>query len=106
MSMIDRWGDKVVLQRIGPDDFWKDVRAFYAGDEMPRWRNLAMLALHVNAGWSLEMIAHAFGLERGSVSRALTRLRADLQEHFEWVPEIDVETPDPQAQTMNAVSNP
>ena len=33
MSTIDRWGGKVVLPRIGPDDFWNDVRTHYAGAE-------------------------------------------------------------------------
>jgi hypothetical protein len=87
MSMIDRWGGKVILPRIGPDEFWHDVRQHYAGDEPCKWKHLAMLALRVNAGWSLEMIGNAFGHDRGHVSRCLSALCRELQTRFDWSPE-------------------
>jgi hypothetical protein len=87
MSMIDRWGDKVVLPRIGPDDFWEMVRRHYAQADPHKWKALAMLALRVNAGWSLEMIGNAFGHERGHVSRRLSVVCRELQETFDWSPD-------------------
>lgn len=86
MSIINRWGGKVVLPRIGPDAFWSDVRTHYAGAEPQKWKTLAMLALRVNAGWSLDMIGNAFGHERGHVSRSLSTLCRELKERFDWLP--------------------
>ncbi len=87
MSTIDRFGGKVVLPRIGPDDFWNDVQTHYAGAEPLKWKSLAMLALRVNAGWSLDMIGNAFGHERGHVSRSLSLLCRELQDRFDWSPD-------------------
>ena len=91
MSTIDRHGGKVILPRIGPDDFWSAVREHYAGAEPTKWKYLAMLALKVNAGWSLDMIGNAFGHERGHVSRSLSALCRELQERFDWSSEADPE---------------
>lgn len=87
MSVVNRWGNKVVLPRIGPDGFWNEVRAEYAGADPHKWKYLAMLALKVNAGWSLDMIGNAFGHERGHVSRSLAILCREMQERFDWSPE-------------------
>lgn len=87
MSVVDRTGDKIILPRIGPDAFWDEIREEYAAADPYKWKHLAMLALKVNAGWSLDMIGNAFGHERGHVSRCLSVLCRELQEHFEWMPE-------------------
>jgi hypothetical protein len=87
MSMINETGDKIVLPRIGPSDFWESVRRHYAGDSPTRWKALAMLALRVNAGWTLEMIGKAFGHERGAVSHKLTVVCQDLRDRFDWAEE-------------------
>jgi len=87
MSVVNRRGDKVILPRVGPEAFWDEVREGYAGADPCRWKYLAMLALQVNAGWSLDMIGNAFGHERGHVSRCLTTIRRDLQEVGEWLAE-------------------
>ena len=49
MSVVNGYGHKVTLDRVGPDAFWRLVVRQYAGDER-RWRYLAMLALRENAG--------------------------------------------------------
>lgn len=82
MSVIDRRGDKVILPRIGPDEFWEDIRTAYAAADPYKWKYLAMLALKENAGWSLDMIGNAFGHDRGHVSRCLSSLCRELQERF------------------------
>lgn len=89
MSIINRWGDKVILPRLGPDQFWNDVRAHYAGAEPQKWKALAMLALRVNTGWSLDMIGNAFGHDRGHISRSLTTLCRELKDRFDWAPDED-----------------
>lgn len=91
MSIVSRRGDKIVLGRIETRNFWDDVREQYAGADPYRWKYLAMLALKVNAGWHLDMIANAFGHERGHVSRAIATVRRELQTQFEWTPEPDGE---------------
>lgn len=89
MSVVNRWGGKVVLPRLGPDGFWNEVREMYAGDDPQKWKYLAMLALKVNAGWSLDMIGNAFGHERGHVSRSLSVLCREMKERFDWLPEVE-----------------
>jgi hypothetical protein len=89
MSTTDRWGRKVVLTRIGPEDFWLEVKAHYAGADALKWKLLAMLALRVNAGWSLDMIGNAFHHDRGHVCRALKELCRELQETFHWMPDAE-----------------
>ncbi len=95
MSIINRWGDKVILPRLGPDEFWSEVREHFAGAEHQKWKSLAMLALRVNAGWSLDMIGNAFGHERGHVSRTLSILCREFQDRFDWLPEHPPEDPSP-----------
>lgn len=87
MSTVNRLGGKVILPRIGREHFWDDIREHFAGAEPQKWKVLAMLALRVNACWSLDMIGNAFGHERGHISRSLSELCRELQEHFEWAPD-------------------
>lgn len=89
MSTTDRWGRKIVLTRIGPDEFWREVHTHYAAADPIKWKSLAMLALRVNDGWSLDMIGNAFRHDRGHVSRAIRELCRELQETFHWSPEIE-----------------
>lgn len=87
MSVVNRVGGKIVLPRLGPDGFWQEVRDAYAGADPQKWKYLAMLALKVNCGWSLDMIGNAFGHERGHVSRSLSVLCREMKERFEWLPD-------------------
>lgn len=91
MSVVNRLGGKIVLSRLGPDTFWDAVREAYAGDDPLKWKYLAMLALRVNAGWSLDMIGNAFGHERGHVSRSLSNLRREMRERFDLAAEAEPE---------------
>ena len=87
MSVVDGYGAKVTLDRVGPDAFWRVVVKEYAGDER-RWRYLAMLALRENAGWPLDRIGRAFGHPRGHVSRCLRKVRDELREEMDVEPSL------------------
>jgi hypothetical protein len=83
MSVINTQGLKVLLPRIGPDDFWTRVLDEYAAEQPRRWRDVAMLALRENAGWPLERIGLVFGHTRGHVARCLDRVKAELRERYD-----------------------
>ena len=90
MSMVNRAGNKIVLTRVGgPEELWREVRDHYAGADAKKWKYLAMLALKVNAGWSLEMIGNAFGHERGHICRSLSVLCREMQDRFEWLADAE-----------------
>lgn len=96
MSIIDRSGNKVVLPRVGPDEFWAGVIEICPEDDPRRWRNLAMLALRENAGWPLDRIGIAFGHTKGHVARCVEKVKEELRERLganaEW--EVNAEAPD------------
>jgi hypothetical protein len=110
MSVVNARRRKILLRRGELDEFWDAVFHHFAGDDPPTWRNLAILALHVTAGFSLERIALTFGVPRGHVSRSLRRVKAELRKRFtldpdeaevDRLPEIDPVPPpvddDPEA---------
>lgn len=88
MSMTDKKGSKIVLDRAGRDAFWDLVADRYAEDDPRKWRYLAMLALRENAQWSLELIGKAFGHHRGHVTRCLTQVRMKLRQELGQEPNI------------------
>lgn len=87
MSAMNAQRHKILLPRGDLDDFWDAVFHHFAGDDPDTWRNLAVLALHATAGFSLERIGLALGLPRGHVSRALRRVKDDLRDRFTLDPD-------------------
>ncbi len=95
MSVIHEDGSKVVLPRVGAEEFWELMRDHYAEENSLRWKALAILALRENAGWPLETIAQVFGHHRGHVSRILTQVKNDLRDKFERSPDwLCLDNPD------------
>lgn len=87
MSVMQEDGAKVVLPRVGAEEFWEIMRENYALESSLKWKALAILALRENAGWPLEAIASVFGHHRGHVSRILVQVKNDLREKFERSPD-------------------
>lgn len=87
MSVANEEGMKVVLPRVGAEEFWELMRDHYAEKNSAKWKALAILALRENAGWPLEAIAQVFGHHRGHVSRILRNVKNELRETFERSPE-------------------
>lgn len=87
MSVVGQSGERVLLPRVGREDFWKLIHEEYAGEDRQRWKGLAMLALRENGGWPLAVIGEVFGHHRGHVSRILTKVKSELRERFEKSPE-------------------
>lgn len=87
MSVVGQDGIKIDLPRTGPDCFWDQIHKHYACERKTRWKHLAMLALHENAGWPLEKIGKAFGHSKGHVSRCLVNTRDELHQKFRIAPE-------------------
>jgi len=83
MSVTDERGHKIVLPRVGPDEFWSGVHRHFAEDDQRKWKYLAMLALRVNAEWPVECIGRAFGHPRGHVTRCLSQIRRELRGAFQ-----------------------
>lgn len=88
MSVTNRHGTKIHLQRHGRDAFWDLVNDRYAEDDPRKWRYLAMLALRENAQWSLELIGKAFGHHRGHVMRCLNQVRTRLRDELGQEPNL------------------
>ena len=82
MTTVDADGNKILLPRLGPDDFWQEVYQHYAKAKPLRWKYLAMLTLYETAGWTLEQIAQSFGHNRGHVCRCIEKTKADLRRNF------------------------
>ena len=107
MSVVDKDGNKVVLPRVGPEEFWDLVRDNYAHDDTQKWKTLAILALRENAGWPLEVIAQVFGHHRGHILRLLTQVKRELQARFDRSPEwLDMHDPDAidESESASAIS--
>ena len=83
MTVVNQYGFKVLLPRVGPDDFWRQVITCYAENDERAWRNLAMLALRVNANWPLEQIGRVFGKDKGQVSRCVESVKRDLRRQLQ-----------------------
>ncbi len=81
MSIVNEENEKVLLPRVGPDEFWNRIKTF-AGKDKRKWKYLVMLALRENAGWPLSHIALAFQHQPGHVTRCLNRIKEELREYF------------------------
>ncbi len=93
MSAVTRGGMKIHLPRQGLDPFWETVLTSYALDDTTRWRNLAMLVLRENAGWSFDQIGTVFGLNKGHVLRCIRHVTRDLRETFQLADDFAIDTP-------------
>lgn len=77
-------GEKIEIS--GPQ-FWQRVELHYSGNGKSvksrlRWRRLAMFHLYSACGWTCEMLAHAFNVERCNVSRQMAQLKKHFEEIF------------------------
>jgi hypothetical protein len=86
MSVINQTGFKILLPARDPNVFWSAVFEHYAADDGDTWRRLAMFVLRESGGWTMERIALALGLDRGTVCRGLQRVRSELRDRFECDP--------------------
>ena len=75
-------GEKIVLPRAHKE-LWKAIELHWAHSESQRWRALAMVHLHVHCGWTVTMVARAFALHKGQVSRRIHSCQNQLREIFE-----------------------
>lgn len=82
MTVIDRYQQRYPLPRAGMTDFWVLVQTHFAQTDREIWRDLALFALKETAGWSLEKIGLAFGLNPGHVSRRLHKVHQKLRERL------------------------
>lgn len=82
MSVMNRDKVKVVLPRSGPDEFWQLVEEHFAGEDLLKWKYLAMLALRENAGWPLDQIGLVFQHPKGHVTRCLEAIKRELRGRF------------------------
>jgi len=87
MSVVNRNQVKVTLYRDGEDSFWKLIRQeFLQGPPSQRRRRLkylAMLALRVNSGWTVEQIGDLFGHPKGHIPRCLERIKQEIRDAFD-----------------------
>ncbi|SFH85351.1 hypothetical protein SAMN05421753_103213 [Planctomicrobium piriforme] len=88
MSVSRPNGVKIVLPRSGADQFWQIIHDHFAGEDMRKWKYLAMLALRENAGWPLDRIGAVFGHPKGHVTRCLARIKGELRAEFQASPEF------------------
>lgn len=78
MSVISKRGEKIILPRVGPNDFWIQMHAACHGDHRA-WRRFTMFALREGLEWPLEWIGESFHIHKGGVSRQLHHARRELQ---------------------------
>ncbi len=74
--------ERVRIPLRSNEDFWTTLTTHYAGSDQQQWRRLAMLVLHVQAGWTVERIAYAFAQSPGHVSRTLQNVKRELRSRF------------------------
>ena len=79
MSLVNGHGKKMYLPRVGPNPFWVRIRE-QLGDDHRAWRRFMMLAMREGLEWPIAWIAEAFDLHQGTVSRNLSRAKAELRE--------------------------
>jgi len=87
MSVMKSNGERVILPRLGREDFWKLIHEHYAHQNAHRWKALAILALRENAGWPLDAIAAVFQHHPGHISRILVKIKREMRENFQQSPE-------------------
>ncbi len=96
MSVVRQDGLKVELPRTGADCFWKLIHEHYAEDRKTRWKYLAMVALHENAGWPLDKIGMVFGHSKGHVSRCVMNTKDELHKRFKVASEWETSPEEPE----------
>ena len=82
MSTTNETGVKVLLPRLGADELWDTLATQYARKDPLRWKCLAMVVLHENAGWPLSNIGRVFGHHKGHVVRTIEKTKRELREMF------------------------
>lgn len=87
MSTAEGFDSGPKIEISGPQ-FWQRVELHYAGNGKSvksrlRWRRLAMFHLYSACGWTCEMLASAFHVERCNVSRQMAALKKHFQQMFE-----------------------
>ncbi|MDC0308388.1 MAG: helix-turn-helix transcriptional regulator [Planctomycetaceae bacterium] len=82
MSIMNQEGNKVVLPRKDPPEFWNLIESHFIKSDPSKWRDLAAWVLREQAGWSYEQIGLALGCDRGHVYRILNQLRSEMQNTF------------------------
>ena len=82
MSVMNQEGDKVVLPRQDPPEFWNLLEQHYIKRDDSKWRDLAAWVLREQAGWSYERIGIALGCDRGHIYRILSQLRAEMKKNI------------------------
>jgi hypothetical protein len=86
MTIMNARREHRVILRTHDSSFWETVQKYYAGTDAEHWKPLAMLALRINAGWSVDQIALAFGHAPGHVSRCLQQIKCELRSRFQPPP--------------------
>ena len=94
MSVTNKAGEKIVLDRGGPEQFWEVVERHYAENDPFKWKYLAALVLREQARWPVERIALALDHDKGHISRALQLIQEDLRRRFQVPPDWDLDNPD------------
>lgn len=88
-------GNKVVLPRRDPPEFWNLIEEHYVKEDATIWRDLTALLLREQAGWTYERIGMALGCDRGHVCRILNDVRTKMKQTFqESTSEWPTENPD------------
>lgn len=87
MSMIDQYGQRVILGAPGRDPLLTLIRQHYAQENPRVWRALALFALKESLGWTVDQCALAFEINRGQVSRSVQATRRELRRRFDYVPD-------------------
>lgn len=82
MSVTTSRGEKTLLPRRDPEQFWNRLRAEYAAEDSRRWKRLAMLTLTEAVGWPPDRVALAFGVTRRQVNRGVGATRGALAARF------------------------
>jgi len=94
MSVMNQEGDKVVLPRQDPPEFWNLLEQNYIKRDDSKWRDLAAWVLREQAGWSYERIGIALGCDRGHIYRILSQLRSEMKNTFREPPDWPNNHPD------------
>ena len=101
MSVTSTTGEKIVLERGGPNLFWEIVQREYAGMNPLRWRNLAILVLREEGCWPIERIGRAFGVSTGQVCRNLQETCAELSQFLDPNPAWDHFADEPEFEELH-----
>lgn len=100
MSTANSQGKKIILQSQKCCAL-RIIGRHWAKKDRRKWRGLAMLVLKAD-GWSETQIAHAFGVNRGHVNRAVQRVRSAVSAalEIERLPNENSPEGDPEADEL------